>query len=102
MAGLDHEVVTRVQCGASHSLAVTANGKLYCWGKNSVGQCGKGEYATDVIISFDCALPRCVCLSSAGTMDDILRPTLVSSLQLERIVQVSIYIPIMNKGTVII
>ena len=45
IAGLDHEVVTTVQCGASHSLAVSATGKLYCWGKNSVGQCGKGTAA---------------------------------------------------------
>ena len=40
---ISHEQVALVQCGASHSLAVTVTGKLYAWGKNSQGQCGVGK-----------------------------------------------------------
>ena len=48
--------ITRIQCGASHSLAITAEGRLYTWGKNSQGQCGLGH------------------------TDDVLQPTLVIML----------------------
>lgn len=57
VTALENEVVTQVQCGASHSLAVTDTGKLYSWGKNSQGQCG------------------------IGSLEDALVPTLVSSLR---------------------
>jgi alpha-tubulin suppressor-like RCC1 family protein len=40
---LQHEVVAAVQCGASHSMALTAAGKVYSWGKNTQGQCGHGN-----------------------------------------------------------
>ena len=56
LTALDHEHITQVQCGASHSLAVTKCGKLYCWGKNSQGQLG------------------------IGTLEDETVPTLVASL----------------------
>ena len=32
--------VTHVVCGHSHSLALTAEGRLYAWGDNSYGQLG--------------------------------------------------------------
>eukprot|EP01037_Dinobryon_pediforme_P025329 gene25329-27437_t len=37
---LSGEVITAVQCGASHSLALTDKGKVFSWGKNTQGQCG--------------------------------------------------------------
>jgi alpha-tubulin suppressor-like RCC1 family protein len=40
---LQHEVVTAVQCGASHSMALTNAGRVYSWGKNTQGQCGHGN-----------------------------------------------------------
>jgi alpha-tubulin suppressor-like RCC1 family protein len=50
--------ISAVQCGACHSLALSASGSVYVWGKNSQGQCGLGH------------------------TDDVLRPTLVPSLGL--------------------
>lgn len=32
-----------MQCGASHSLALSRTGRVYSWGKNSQGQCGLGH-----------------------------------------------------------
>lgn len=61
VTALEHEVVTQVQCGASHSLAVTRTGKLYSWGKNSQGQCG------------------------IGSLEDAVVPTLVASLHSARV-----------------
>jgi alpha-tubulin suppressor-like RCC1 family protein len=40
---LQHEYITAVQCGASHSMALTRGGKVYSWGKNTQGQCGHGN-----------------------------------------------------------
>ena len=34
------EIVTAVQCGASHSMVLMASGDVYSWGKNTQGQCG--------------------------------------------------------------
>jgi alpha-tubulin suppressor-like RCC1 family protein len=40
---LVHEYVESVYCGASHSMAVVRrSGRVYTWGKNSQGQCGRG------------------------------------------------------------
>lgn len=38
-----NEKFISVQCGASHSLALTAKGQVYSWGKNTQGQCGHGN-----------------------------------------------------------
>jgi alpha-tubulin suppressor-like RCC1 family protein len=35
--------VTSVQCGRDHSLALTAAGKIYAWGRNDNGQLGDGS-----------------------------------------------------------
>lgn len=29
--------------GEHHTIAVTEEGKVYCWGRNDEGQCGKGD-----------------------------------------------------------
>jgi alpha-tubulin suppressor-like RCC1 family protein len=29
--------------GEHHSIAVTVEGKVYCWGRNDEGQCGLGD-----------------------------------------------------------
>lgn len=42
ITALAHEKVVSVQCGASHSLALTDAGTIYTWGKNTQGQCGVG------------------------------------------------------------
>ena len=60
------EVVISVQCGASHSMAITKkNGRVYMWGKNSQGQCGKGN------------------------LEDVQRPSLNTTLQGEVVVKMS-------------
>lgn len=56
LAHLLDEKMIHVQCGASHSLALTVNGYVYSWGKNSQGQCGHGN------------------------MEDILKPTIIKKL----------------------
>ena len=61
VATLNNEVVVSVQCGASHSLALTEAGSVYSWGKNTQGQCGH------------------------GTADDTVRPQLVRKFDVEEI-----------------
>lgn len=39
---LDGHQIISVSCGASHSMALSKSGRLYTWGKNSQGQCGRG------------------------------------------------------------
>ena len=51
--------IVSIECGACHSLALSKEGNMYIWGKNSQGQCGLGH------------------------QDDTLRPTLVTSLLAE-------------------
>lgn len=36
-------VFRRVYCGASHSLALSVDGRVFAWGKNNQGQCGHGH-----------------------------------------------------------
>jgi alpha-tubulin suppressor-like RCC1 family protein len=59
------ESVSAVQCGASHSLALTSTGRVYSWGKNSQGQCGTGH------------------------LGEVLRPVPCKTLSSERVVQVA-------------
>jgi RCC1 and BTB domain-containing protein len=60
------EVIGSVQCGASHSMAITKkNGNVYIWGKNSQGQCGKGN------------------------LEDIQRPSFNATLQSETVVKMA-------------
>ena len=67
LPGLVDVTVRQVQCGASHSLAVTTEGRMYSWGKNSQGQCGRG-------------------------LEDILRPLLNIALQQEVVIQVIVFV----------
>ncbi|KAH9159076.1 hypothetical protein LEN26_002534 [Aphanomyces euteiches] len=39
----DNASIVAVFCGASHSLAINQQGRLYTWGKNNQGQCGHGH-----------------------------------------------------------
>jgi alpha-tubulin suppressor-like RCC1 family protein len=59
------EDVIRVQCGASHSLALTRQGRVFSWGKNSQGQCG------------------------IGNMEDMFKPHMIKKLQDQFIAQVT-------------
>lgn len=59
------EDIVRVQCGASHSLALTRQGRVYTWGKNSQGQCG------------------------LGNMEDVFKPQLLKRLQDQVVVQLT-------------
>lgn len=33
--------LTRVACGGAHTAVLTSSGKVYCWGDNAAGQCGR-------------------------------------------------------------
>ncbi|KAJ1408124.1 regulator of chromosome condensation 1/beta-lactamase-inhibitor protein II, partial [Ochromonadaceae sp. CCMP2298] len=43
IGALAGETVVAVQCGASHSIVLTGQGRVYAWGKNTQGQCGQGN-----------------------------------------------------------
>ena len=43
LSSLKGVTIVAVQCGASHSLALSSKGKVYTWGKNTQGQCGTGH-----------------------------------------------------------
>jgi alpha-tubulin suppressor-like RCC1 family protein len=63
------EVIQSVHCGASHSMAVVKRtGRVYTWGKNTQGQCGRGN------------------------LEDILRPMINTTLKNDNIVKVCCYI----------
>ena len=47
--GLVSVDVRSVQCGASHSMALCADGGVLCWGKNSQGQCGLGHTDDNIL-----------------------------------------------------
>uniref|UniRef100_A0A0E0R9J0 RCC1-like domain-containing protein n=1 Tax=Oryza rufipogon TaxID=4529 RepID=A0A0E0R9J0_ORYRU len=60
VSGFDEKVV-EVSAGNHHSCAVTADGKLFAWGRNSSGQLGLGKRAGKVV-----STPRKVdCLADA-------------------------------------
>jgi len=40
---LDGQTILMLAGGEHHSIAVTGEGKVYCWGRNDEGQCGKGD-----------------------------------------------------------
>eukprot|EP00803_Ostreobium_quekettii_P009976 evm.model.scf_2796.2 EVM.evm.TU.scf_2796.2 scf_2796:5567-19194(-) len=65
VSGLAGISVTQIACGADHSLAVTAQGKVYSWGRGTCGQTG------------------------LGATDNTCTPTQIESLQEEYIIQVS-------------
>lgn len=43
VTSLQSEVIIRIACGSSHSLALSEDGRLYAWGKNGSGQLGIGD-----------------------------------------------------------
>ena len=48
--------IVSVQCGASHSLALSSTGSVYTWGKNTQGQCGTGHVGEVLLPSLNKAL----------------------------------------------
>lgn len=44
-SGSSHQplLFRRIYCGASHSLAISTDGRAFSWGKNNQGQCGHGH-----------------------------------------------------------
>jgi alpha-tubulin suppressor-like RCC1 family protein len=54
--GIDKAVVVQVAAGNSHSLALTATGDLYTWGRGNRGQLGHGENGVGAHLS----LPKVV------------------------------------------
>ncbi len=39
----------QVSCGAQHSVALTSDGRLFCWGQGEFGQVGDGDVADKLI-----------------------------------------------------
>ncbi|PQQ00751.1 ultraviolet-B receptor UVR8 isoform X1 [Prunus yedoensis var. nudiflora] len=48
VSGIDKEIV-QISAGYHHSCAITAEGELYMWGKNSNGQLGLGKRAAKLV-----------------------------------------------------
>jgi len=42
--GLEASKVTQVQCGLSHTVALTADGHVYSWGEGKLGALGHGDW----------------------------------------------------------
>jgi alpha-tubulin suppressor-like RCC1 family protein len=42
ISGPDHQIMM-IAGGEHHSIAVSREGKVYCWGRNDEGQCGRGD-----------------------------------------------------------
>jgi len=67
-----------IACGANHSMAVSASGAVYAWGKNAYGQLGLGDhkdrhYPTQVrslrhqnVARVSCGAEHSACLTSDG------------------------------------
>ena len=36
--------IKQIICGGHHTFAICENNKIYCWGGNSYGQLGLGDY----------------------------------------------------------
>eukprot|EP00756_Hemistasia_phaeocysticola_P057783 Hpha_TRINITY_DN34394_c0_g1::TRINITY_DN34394_c0_g1_i1::g.109603::m.109603 len=45
---LEGQQVVDVSCGSFHTVALTQEGKVYCWGDNANGQCGSGSLPDSV------------------------------------------------------
>ena len=41
-SNLQDKKVTQLSCGSHHSVALTIDGEIYCWGQNNCGQVGSG------------------------------------------------------------
>lgn len=41
--------VVRISAGYNHSSAITVDGELYMWGKNTTGQLGLGKSAPNIV-----------------------------------------------------
>jgi alpha-tubulin suppressor-like RCC1 family protein len=64
--------ITQVSCGRSFTACLTSHGELFCWGRNSHGECGIGTVpphgtAVVVLVEFTisvmndpCVAGRCV------------------------------------------
>ncbi|KAB7494648.1 E3 ubiquitin-protein ligase HERC2, partial [Armadillidium nasatum] len=63
--GLQDHVVVHISCGSTYSAAITQNGELFTWGKGNYGRLGH------------------------GSSDDHYKPTLVSALKGEKVVDVA-------------
>ncbi len=42
ISGPEHQVIM-IAGGEHHSIALTREGKVFCWGRNDDGQCGRGD-----------------------------------------------------------
>ena len=75
------ENIVSVQCGASHSTALSLSGLVYGWGKNTQGQCGNGHIgevlapvlnmtlaAIEIIIQIAAGWEHSIALSRNGSL----------------------------------
>lgn len=55
----------KMACGYKHTLAISNTGRVYCWGNNEDGKCGKPsqikyvEYPHLIESSYDCIFIEC-------------------------------------------
>jgi alpha-tubulin suppressor-like RCC1 family protein len=65
-AKYDDFIITDVECGAYHSLAITRSGKLYGWGDNGCGQLGLGRKKPKIFVPTEVVIKEKVVQVSAG------------------------------------
>ncbi|KAK9291600.1 hypothetical protein L1049_019549 [Liquidambar formosana] len=69
VSGLPKEIA-QVSAGYHHSCAITVNGELYMWGKNSNGQLGLGKRAAKVVSvpsKVDCLIGIAIRMAALGS-----------------------------------
>ena len=44
LKALEKKIITHIDCGDFHSLALEENGTLYSWGLGEKGECGQGKF----------------------------------------------------------
>lgn len=64
--------IAHICCGAYHCCAISGNGRLFCWGKNTEGQCGLGSVANkDVMVPTEVNLDAAVSKETVQNVMDI-------------------------------
>lgn len=63
---LETQIIRKVSCGKSHSVAVNDAGHLLTWGGNNHGQLGRGKMASASMLTpkYDLRIDLCKCISN--------------------------------------
>ncbi|CAB3366826.1 Hypothetical predicted protein [Cloeon dipterum] len=71
VAGLEGVLISRIECGSYHALALSTNGKIYAWGDSKFGQAGNGSTDPVTIATLvSSALERVEDFAASGSSDE--------------------------------